>query len=264
MPDLPYVLWWTVDPAAMEWFRTSVAALAGALAGGLFTLRGQARAEDAQLLRDVLNRDAQLDDIKREALDTDMRALHSSFTNLMSEVDATPQSFAAAIGAEPWNDEWKLIWTRAVRTKLRVDADLIPDPATRAQVIEIISLLKNARDHSHEGMWPGAPSRHLRWVTGQLAAEGAAIMAAFLRREPHETERAELLETLRREEDELARWEEHEIERSDQQAEEWYRTATKEEIEEVEALSAALVIGRRRNPPSKEESPDDDTKNGGE
>lgn len=252
MSELPYVLWWTVDPAAMEWVRTSLAALAGALAGGLFTLRGQSRAEDAQLLRDVLNRDAQLDDLKRQALDADMRSLHNSFANLMSAVDATPQSFAATLGAEPWNDEWKAIWTRAVRTKLRVDADLIPDPPTRERVIEIIGLLKNARDHSREGMWPGAPSRHLRWLTGQLTAEGAAVMAAFLRREEHATDRADLFASLRSEETEISRWEDHEIERSDRQAEEWYRTATPEEIKEVEAFSAALIVGRQRSPRAKE------------
>lgn len=254
MSELPYLLWWTVDPAAIEWVRTSVAALVGALAGGLFTLRGQVRAEDAQLLRDVLSRDAQLDDSKRQALDAEMRSLHTSFADLMSAVDSTPQSFAVALGLDPWNDDWKSIWTPAVRTKLRVNADLIPEPATREQVVEIIGLLKNAREHSNEGMWPGAPSRHLRWLTGQLTAEGAAIMAAFLRREPHATERADLMAKLRSEEAALAQWEDHEIERSDRQAEEWYRTATKEQIQEVEAFSAALVIGRRRKSRPKKAS----------
>ncbi len=245
---LPYWLWWTEDAAAIEWIRTFLAALVGALAGGLFTLLGQSRAERAQARRDVLARAAQIEEARRAALDSDMRSLHKSFADLMSEIDSQASPSWIVLGDHPkWREEWAKIWTKRRQASLRVRADLIPDANTRRRVLEIVEFLSFAEWHTAEAAWPGAPGRGLRWLATQLASEGAATLAAYLRREEHVSERVALLDDLRREDAELARWEQYQTEREEAAANEWYANATPEEIAEVEAMAAALFRGLRED-----------------
>ncbi|MGZ0711111.1 hypothetical protein ACWPKO_22560 (plasmid) [Coraliomargarita sp. W4R53] len=244
MDNLPYWLWWTEDPAASEWFRTFVAALFGVLAGGLFTMWGQSKAERAQLIRDYASREAQIEDARRQALADDMRRLHKLFAELLVETDHQPNTLGEMLGSVPWRNEWKRIWNAQVRSQARIEIDLIPDPDIRAHVIEMIGFLDDARDHSREGFWPGSPSRALRWLSNQLVSEVVETLAAYLRREAHATRRSDLLRCLHDERAERNEWENHEIERSDEQAAEWYLNASPEEIQQVDDVADALRLER--------------------
>lgn len=249
-------LYWTADEDVWIWIRTAAAALIGALIGGLFSLRGQVRAEKAQARRDEKAREQQMQDARRSALDEKNMVLHARFTELLSTIDTSGETIQQMAGAAPWRDEWKAIWTYERRTAIRTEADFLTDPSIRQHVLDVIRFLNQAVDLSWEGAWPGAPSRNLKRVVGLLAAEGAESIATYLRREPLATRRSEFLATLQRENANYTKWEEAAVHASERAAEEGYKTASQKERSEMDS-AVERFFGRRFGTSSSPASGDD-------
>ncbi|MRX44502.1 hypothetical protein [Agromyces kandeliae] len=253
MPDFPWFLAWMQDAIAWEWVRTALAAFIGAVLGGIFTLRAQANASRDQAERDSVARENQLMHARRVAVEKDMQDLHEKFVKLVAAVDTSPQTILHMVGQEPWAPLWKEIWTYDTRIGMRSQADLIPVAEVRSQVVQIVEFLNDARDHSWESAWHGAPERSLRRLAGQLAAEGAETMAAYLRHDDHRTRRTRLLSNLQREAAEYSAWESHEVERSELEAEQWYENATPQERAEADANFAEFFTRPRGEAPDDRE-----------
>ncbi len=235
-PDLWFIFWWARDAKVWASILSFAIGLVGAVVGGWFTLAAAKRA-----------RDQQIEDARRTAADQDVRSLHAKFVELMSAVDQTPENFAVALGAVSWYPDWKAIWTRQLRTELRVSTDVIPDASAREALTAVIEHLNDARDHSRDGIWPGRPSRDLRRLVGMLAAEGVDILSAYRRGDKHITSRKDLLEKLTSEAKEYAAWEAHSEAASERAAEEWWQSLSDEERREAKAEHERLLAEMRRS-----------------
>ncbi|MDF2918358.1 MAG: hypothetical protein K0S70_2575 [Microbacterium sp.] len=211
-----YIFWWTQDKAVWEWVRTVAAALLGAVIGGLFTLRGQARAAKQQADRDETAREAALEAARREDTKADARALFESFIDLERAISDADRTFSQMIGEEAWYPAWKTIWTKERRRVMRAQAGLLPDRGTRERVTKVIYFLNQARNQSVEGNWPGVPDRDLFRLVEALASEGTEIVEAYLRRDPFETRREGFVEKLEKTDAEYNEWQRDVLERHDE------------------------------------------------
>lgn len=216
---------------------TFLIGLTGAVIGGLFTSIEAKRARKNQIA-----------DLRRESVDDEIRALHSEFVDLMSEVDQHPGTIGQLLGMDSWRDEWKRIWTPARRTSLRIGADVIPDKTTREALAEVLGLLNDAREYSSEAFWPAPTRRSLRGLVGLLAAEGVDIISAYRRDDAFNSKRTKLMKVLRKEEKEYAAWGKGQEERSVQAADAWYTALPEPERKRVDE-DFERMISRRQTVP---------------
>ncbi|WP_157543621.1 hypothetical protein [Microbacterium sp. CCH5-D1] len=239
-PDLWFIFWWAQDANVWAAILSFAIGLVGAVVGGWFTLAAAKRA-----------RKQQIEDMRRAAADQDARSLHTKFVDLMNTVDNAPSNFAVAIGAVSWYPEWKLVWTRQLRTELRVGADVIPDADARNALTTVIGHLNNAEDHSRDGAWPGRPSRDLRGLVGSLAAEGVAILSAYRRGDQHATSRQALLDKLANEAKDHAIWEARSEAASERAAEEWWQSLSEEDRIKAKGDHENVIAAIRNGASSK-------------
>lgn len=189
---------WVQDEAVWEWIRTVLAALFGAVLGGLFTLRGQTKAAEAQAARDEVARQHQLADARRADTQDDARALFRAFVDLERDVLSAPVGSTSGGGRPSWSGVWQEIWTAERRSEFRVLAELIPEREPREQIGEIVRFLGLAIDYSGEGDNPGGSNFPLRSLARGLAAEGLGTMSAYLRHDAYTYQRDLLWKALYR------------------------------------------------------------------
>ncbi|MFJ4015193.1 hypothetical protein [Microbacterium sp. NPDC090014] len=174
-----------------------LAALFGAVLGGLFTLRGQVKAAEAQVARDEIARQNQLADARRADAQDDARVLFRAFVDLERDVLSAP--VGSSNGGSPWwSSVWQGIWTAERRSEFRVLAELIPEHEPREQIGEIVRFLSLVIEYSGEGDDPGDSNFPLRSLAHGLASEGLGAMSAYLRHDTYKYQRDSLWEALYR------------------------------------------------------------------
>lgn len=220
-------LWaWTGDDAAWDWFRTVLAALFGALVGGLFTLLGQRGQSEAQrqLQQKQFAADAAANQERwdherkveaRTASLADARVLFEEFTALHRACQSAKPSLSESLRNASWEPKWKLIWTENQSLDMDVRARLITDPVIRSAVSELVRYMDSIPNLTKDGSpYPRRLGVGLREAALQLTAEGIEIVGAYIRNEPHVSERGILFDALRKTQAGYAEWEEFEEERA--------------------------------------------------
>jgi hypothetical protein len=142
---------WTRDDSVWEWVRAGAAALIGAVIGGVFTLRGQRRAEITQEasqrreFEETRTAAAIASDRERLANAWDRSLENASelfedFTALHRAVRDAPKKKADLIGGTVW-EQWDLIWDYEKALQFDVRTRLIADDPTRLTLQRIVWLL---------------------------------------------------------------------------------------------------------------------------
>lgn len=205
----------------MDWFRTVLAAFLGAMVGGLFTLWGQqAQSKAARVLQtSQFEADTAADEKRweherkvdaRAGSLADARQLFEEFTILHRACQTAKPSINESIKQASWGPKWKLIWTEDQSLDMDVRARLITDPAIRDAVTELVrnmdSISNLTADDSH---YPNRLALRLRDAALHLTAEGVEILGAYIRNDPHESKRTDLLNALRKTRAGFGEWEQY-------------------------------------------------------
>lgn len=193
---------WTRDGEVWSWIRTASAALAGAVAGGAFSLLGQSRAAMAQSARDRETRQHEQDEEERIRGVQDARQLLGYLVELNALIRDHPHPrpstrFPAPEPLDPadrWIDEWRKLWTNERHTNLRQLIELLPNERTRNDLNEIVRYLANIRRISNEGPSQG---RSIYGLVSPLTDEAVNITASFIRGEPYTSKRPSFMEYVR-------------------------------------------------------------------
>ncbi len=215
-----WVTAWTRDEIVWVWVRTASAALAGAVIGGVFTLRGQRaanRAQEGTQRREFEeNRAAAAVEWDRDraanawekSLDN-ARDLFEKFTALHREVRDAPQKKADMVGGTVW-EQWDLIWDGDKALQLDIGSRLIADDPTRLTLQRIVWCLDRS-DQLTAGYNPEAVSVPHPALALQLTNEAIEVVGSYIRRSPLSNSHKELIESLEKawaayEEFEEAQW----------------------------------------------------------
>jgi hypothetical protein len=241
-------LWaWTRDPVVWDWFRPALAALAGAIVGGAFTLWGQRQSASGQKKRDdeawVRAQTAQRHERARE----DARKLFEDFTDLHREIQETPSGVLRKPRTS-FHDDWKVIWDRSRSLTMDVRARLVPDDDTRGKVQELVHFLDIADEVAADG-WGGVPvkvSPGLEYLVLQVSAEGIEILGAYLRGAAPETHRQQVWDELRQASVDYAAWEIREVQRLEADAADW--------VERERQRKKVDAVAAEEQPPSQSPS----------
>jgi hypothetical protein len=196
-----------------------MAALVGATIGGLFTAWGQARQFRAQseFQRDQSEssnaaalaqwtREQDASD-RAESLDV-ARELFEKFTELHRAVQRDKPTFSEILQETGWGPKWETIWNPEVSLDIDVRARLISDERTRQTVQRLVELLDSVDSLTSDSGYPTAVIVRLQHAAGQLTAEGIEVMGAYIRHQPHESERGVMLESLEKARERFDSWHE--------------------------------------------------------
>lgn len=192
-----HLLDWVQDQRVWEWVRTVLAALLGALIGGIFLLRGQTKAAEAQATRDEIARQNQLADARRKDTQDDARALFRAFVDLERDIADQPVSIRLKDEQRStWIPIWQDIWTAERRSEFRVLGELIPEKEPREQIGTVVRFLNMAEEFSNESTDHWGTDLRLRHLVSGLAREGLATMSAYLRHDTYTFDRDSLWKPL--------------------------------------------------------------------
>lgn len=218
--NFDWIWWWAQDGVVWDWIRTVSAALFGALAGGLFTLRGQSKAAKVQAVRDEAARAHALEDQRRSDAAGEVLSLFREFVALQRDIDGAADE-RGEDKRRPWTDVWEAkVSTKDRRAVLRTQAELIPDSATRESITSIVGWLWMAPEYSREGFGPGMTDYTLPRLARLLVSEAIAVLGAYLRHDEFKTTRSALWDKMRTSDHEYDEWvEEQESARIEWEAE---------------------------------------------
>ena len=196
---------WTRDPIVWDWIRTGLAALTGALIGGLFTLSGQRQARLAQEAsqRREFEAAASAASIAAEreraarawerSLET-ATDLFEQFTSLHRAIRDAPKSKAHMVGGTVW-DQWDLIWDGDKALQFDVGSRLIADDPTRLTLQRIVWLLDRSEQLT-AGYNPEAVTIPHPALALQLTIEAIEVVGSYIRLSPLSDSHKELIEAL--------------------------------------------------------------------
>ena len=215
---------WTGDDVVWSWVRTASAALFGAVAGGAFTLLGQARQAKSQQALQTIQLDAEAERTnarwERDRLDSAHRdslgaahELFEGFTAVQRSIQAERASLGDIVSGASWGPKWKRIWTADVSLDLDVGARLIVDDVARGEVQRIVTLLDQVSDVTADSQNYGALNMGLQEAAGHLSAEAIEVIGAYLRRVNHKSDRGEFMTALEKARIKYGEWEDYEVER---------------------------------------------------
>ncbi|WP_336640080.1 hypothetical protein [Microbacterium sp. USHLN272] len=236
-------LWaWTRDNAVWDWLRPTLAALLGALVGGLFTLWGQRQSMSVQRDRDEDAWERAQESARYQASREDAKHLFEDFVSLAREIQEKPLTWAQIQGKEGWSKDWRAMWTTTRSLGFDVRTRLLPDIDVRSALLELLDFLDNATNLSREDGFP-SPGLNVgvRRIVEIVTSEGIDVMGGFLRGDPYKPVRASALEGLREAKKKYADWEDHMIKNSEEAARAWdaEQAAERAEAAAADAQSAA-------------------------
>lgn len=197
------VEWWAFlnDDEFWEWLRVLLAALLGALVGGLFTIRAQAVQakidREAQEQREIAadkRESARITAESRERLRAEsmreVRELVVTFTSVHRDVQPFADSGATTKNpdADPVRRAWESrIWPSERSLEVDVVSLLIWDAQTRGYMRRIVRALDYAPKFARGGS-PESTGHELAFVAGQLTSVAIEILGSYMRDESPSSE----------------------------------------------------------------------------
>lgn len=198
---------WTGDSDFWAWARTLAAALLGVSIGGLFTVWGLARQSKSvsrlQRAQFAAASDAAAAQWEQEQVAAARlvslvvaRELFERFVDLHRGIQREQPSLSEVVRGDSWEQKWEAIWSEEVSLEIDVRARLIVDEETRTAVQVLVVHLDAIVSVTSDAGYPTALPVRLQEAAAQLTAEGIEVMGAYIRGQPHVSDRRSMLEAL--------------------------------------------------------------------